>query len=249
MDENKELEEMQNIRCGPFGTPTEIAYKHWTSKYGPKYRTIYALFKDGRIGRRQDLVHTYSVDKGKWDIPIKFKEGITWDNLEEKGYTKVIRTGKQKEEIQYASLTEKIKAESKARRERYALFEKVYNEALKIGREAAQKYNPVPMHVYTPKYPFGDESIIDTTKPQYIVKGGVCGFAWIHIPKANNSFVRWLQKKNIGHKSYYGGWDISIMEFGQSMECKEVMAREASQYISENLKDHDVYCYCQSRMD
>ncbi len=97
------------------------------------------------------------------------------------------------------------------------------------GSDAANAHTPQPMHIR------GYAPILD----------GVCGFAYITIKPATGAFVRWLKSQGIGHKAYYGGWEISVREYGQSMERKEAHARAAAQYLS----DHGIKASYYSRMD
>lgn len=57
-----------------------------------------------------------------------------------------------------------------------------------------------------------------------VVDDGACGFAWVKIRPANSKMARWLKAQNKGYKSYSGGWDVSIHEFGQSVERKRAAA-------------------------
>ncbi len=54
-------------------------------------------------------------------------------------------------------------------------YKKIFEEGVKAGIQAANDCTPTPMVVGTPKDVFG--KTIDISKPIYIVKGGMCGFA------------------------------------------------------------------------
>ena len=58
-----------------------------------------------------------------------------------------------------------------------------------------------------------------------VVDDGACGFAWVKIRPANGKMARWLKAQKIGHKAYAGGWDVSVRDFGQSLERKASAAR------------------------
>lgn len=242
--------ETLKVSRGPYGKPVKVAYKVIEKSENKIIRFVYALYKDGTIRGRQDHKSYYDFENGKWHTVKAFKEGTTFDTLDAKGYTYLVP--EVKEEVQYESLSEKIKAETKARKERYSKFKKVWQEAIRLGLAAGNAHNPTPMHVYTPKYPFGmggPESIPDTTKPQYVVNSGVCGFAWLSIFPGNSSFARWLVKNTKADSAYGGGVSYWISEFGQSMERKEKMAAAMAQYLNENLDEPNVTIYPQSRMD
>ena len=120
--------------------------------------------------------------------------------------------------------------------------EKLYAEANKAGIAAANALTPTPMVVEQHANQLDDTSPV--TK-QWTVPSGVCGFAWVNIRPATTSFARWLKKEGIVRKSYYGGIDISIMAYGQSMEKKSAHAHAMADYLS----DHGITAYANERMD
>jgi hypothetical protein len=120
-----------------------------------------------------------------------------------------------------------------------ALFDKAHA----AGMAAGEAHQPTPMHVIQRANPFDDSSPVIKRYPP--VMGGVCGFAWVNISPGNSSFANWLRKNDLGHKSYYGGWDFWISGFGQSMECKEAYARA----FAKVLKEAGIQAYAQSRID
>ena len=147
--------------------------------------------------------------------------------------------------MEYGSLREKIAAESKARKARYAEFEAVYNEANRAGFAAAEAMTPAAMVVGSPSTPLGSD--VDLSKQHWVVADGVCGFAWVKIAPANCSFAKWLIKNKIAKgRAYGGGIDIWISSHGQSMQRKEAHARVMAAMLSEKL---GVKAYAQSRMD
>jgi hypothetical protein len=80
---------------------------------------------------------------------------------------------------------------------------------------------------------------------EYFVADGVCGFAWVNVQKGQQKFVNFLKKQGLGHKAYYGGWDVPCHEFGQSMQRKEAYCAAYAQV----LRDGGIKAYAQSRMD
>ena len=147
-------------------------------------------------------------------------------------------------------------------------FEALWQKAVAAGLGAGRASRPTPMIVYTPKdvfASFGEDDKpefakdaagnllvtpgnIDTKSPVYEIEGGVCGFAWVNIKPGNCPFANWMKK--IGKiardsKSYYGGVDVWVHEFGQSMERKESYAHAFAAVLREaGIKAHSM-----SRMD
>lgn len=78
-----------------------------------------------------------------------------------------------------------------------------------------------------------------------VVEDGVCGFAWVNIKPARGAFVKYLKANKIGHKSYQGGWDIWISDYGQSMTRKEAHAHAMAEF----LRTHGLNAHADSRMD
>lgn len=112
-------------------------------------------------------------------------------------------------------------------------YQTIYNEAREKGLEAGKKAMPVPMVVKSGNYEYPP------------VMDGVCGFAWVNID-GRSGFAKWLKKKGIvRNRSYYGGFDIWIGEFNQSMTRKEAMASA----MAEVFKSYRIKAYSMSRMD
>ena len=57
--------------------------------------------------------------------------------------------------------------------------------------------------------------------------------------------VIYLKSLGMGHKHYYGGWYVSVREFGQSLTRKEAYAEAFAKVLSEV----GMRCYVDSRMD
>ena len=119
------------------------------------------------------------------------------------------------------------------------LFESAHEAGLKAGREVGV----TPMVVGTPTELFGNE--IDWDKSTYHVSDGVCGFAGVVIKPARGKFVSYLKSLGMGYKHYYGGWYVSVREFGQSMTRKEAYADAFAKVLTEE----GMSCYVDSRMD
>ena len=121
--------------------------------------------------------------------------------------------------------------------------EKLLERAHLMGMDAGRRVGVTPMVVGSPSTPFGSD--IDYSKKTYFVEGGVCGFAGVVIKPARGKFVSYLKSLGMGHKHYYGGWYVSVHEFGQSLTRKEAYARAYAKVLSEE----GMRCYVDSRMD
>lgn len=140
--------------------------------------------------------------------------------------------------MEYASLREKIAAESKERRARYAKFEAAYAKAYAAGMAAGEAATPHPMVVQQHANMMNDRSPV---VKEWYVSEGACGFAWVNVYPRNSSFAIWLRK----HKNERNGC-IWIGEFGQSIERKEAMARKMAEVLREEL---EIKAYSGSRLD
>jgi len=121
--------------------------------------------------------------------------------------------------------------------------EKLLERAHLMGMDAGRSVGVTPMVVGTPTTLFGSE--IDYSKKTYFVEGGVCGFAGVVIKPARGKFVSYLKSIGIGNKHYYGGYYVSVREFGQSLTRKEAYASAYAKVLSEV----GMSCYVDSRMD
>ncbi len=121
--------------------------------------------------------------------------------------------------------------------------EKLLERAHLMGMDAGRRVGVTPMVVGTPTELFGNE--IDWDKTTYHVSDGVCGFAGVVIKPARGKFVSYLKSLGMGYKHYYGGWYVSVREFGQSMTRKEAYADAFAKVLTEE----GVRCYVDSRMD
>jgi len=121
--------------------------------------------------------------------------------------------------------------------------EKLLERAHLMGMDAGRSVGVTPMVVGTPTTLFGSE--IDYSKKTYFVEGGVCGFAGVVIKPARGKFVSYLKSIGIGNKHYYGGYYVSVHEFGQSLTRKEAYADAYAKVLGEA----GMSCYVDSRMD
>ncbi len=121
--------------------------------------------------------------------------------------------------------------------------EKLLERAHLMGMDAGRRVGVTPMVVGTPTELFGNE--IDWDKSTYHVSDGVCGFAGVVIKPARGKFVSYLKSLGMGYKHYYGGWYVSVREFGQSMTRKEAYAEAFAKVLTEE----GMSCYVDSRMD
>lgn len=120
--------------------------------------------------------------------------------------------------------------------------EKLYAEAHAAGMAAGNALQPVPMLVEQHASPLDDNSPV---VKQWVCNGGVCGFAWVKIKPARGKFVSFCKKHDIGYVSDYGGYEIWVSQFGQSIEKKEAYAHA----FAAVLKKYGIKAYGQSRMD
>ena len=121
--------------------------------------------------------------------------------------------------------------------------EKLLERAHLMGMDAGRAASVTPMIVGSPSTPFGSD--IDYSKKTYFVEGGACGFAGVGIKPARGKFVSYLKSIGIGNKHYYGGYYVSVREFGQSMTRKEAYAEAFAKVLGEE----GMRCYVDSRMD
>jgi len=107
---------------------------------------------------------------------------------------------------------------------------RIYKEAYAAGLKAGEEAIPTPMIVGQPTTPLGND--IDFKKQTYFVSEGACGFAWVNISPARGAFVTYLKSIDAGRKGYYGGFEIWVREFGQSITRKEAFAGAFAQVLN-----------------
>lgn len=121
-------------------------------------------------------------------------------------------------------------------------FSAIVKAANEAGRKAVEGFTPNPMIVGQPTTLFGND--IDFSKPTHFVADGVCGFAWVRF-KGNTSFGKWAKAKGIARESYPTGLQISIHDYNQSMQKKEVHARAFAEVLCAN----HIEAWSESRLD
>ena len=120
-------------------------------------------------------------------------------------------------------------------------FESIYQEADQAGQAAVNDKmlnGGVEPMVLVGGVPGGK-------KETYYVADGPCGFAWVNVRPGNCSFANWLKKYKGCDKSYYGGVDVWISKYGQSIQKKEIYARA----FAEVLEKYGIKAYADSRLD
>ena len=118
---------------------------------------------------------------------------------------------------------------------------RIYKEAHQAGLEAGKAVKTKPYLVGTA---VGLSDEIDYSKKTYVLDD-LCGFAYVEISPARGAFVTYLKNHNIGYKGYYGGYQVSVREFGQSITRKEAYARA----FAEVLKQYGINAGYSSRLD
>ncbi len=121
-------------------------------------------------------------------------------------------------------------------------WKEVFAEAKVAGLKALMTKVPQPMIVQQHENPLDDNSKV---VKQYHVEGGICGFASIIVKPGTSSFARWLMKKDLGHKHYYGGVGLFVREGGQSYEKKVAYANA----FCTVLEKYNIKCHVDSRLD
>ena len=69
---------------------------------------------------------------------------------------------------------------------------------------------------------------------------------WVNIKPGNSRMANYLKSVGKARSSYYGGVDVWVSEFGQSMARKEDYGRAYASVLRENGVDR---CYMMSRID
>jgi hypothetical protein len=129
-------------------------------------------------------------------------------------------------------------------------FENLYARAHAAGLAAGEAAIPTPMIVYEA------DGLSDRPRPggnAWYVNEGACGFAWITIRPGNSPFANWAKRyprpdrpdMTLAHKAYYGGVEIFVHEFNQSVTRKAAYAAA----FAEVLRDAGINAYSGSRLD
>jgi len=120
-------------------------------------------------------------------------------------------------------------------------FELAFIKAVNAGLAAGAAKVPSPMVVCEMA------GMSNVVKQEYYVPEGPCGFAWVNVSPGNSPFANWLKKSGIARKSYSGGVDIWISDFGQSVEQKEACANAMAKALQIELGMSSIYAA--SRLD
>lgn len=127
---------------------------------------------------------------------------------------------------------------------------RIMQEAVTAGMAALTACTPVPMVVQQHASVLNDNSPV---VQEWVVDGGVCGFAWITF-KANTTpnrkFLAGLKSAGLvgdngWGKATGGGYSYWVHQGGQSMTKKEAFAHA----FADVLRVNDITAYAQSRMD
>jgi hypothetical protein len=98
-------------------------------------------------------------------------------------------------------------------------YQDLYNKADEAGNAAVKATIPEPM-------------VIASETQKYFIPQGACGFAWVNVP-GNCGFGRWLKAEGLAKKAYYGGVEIWISKFGQSIDYKTAYAEGFARVLKE----------------
>lgn len=145
-------------------------------------------------------------------------------------------------EAAHAAWLAKVRGSQEKRAGQVVEFAGIYKAAREAGLKAGNVHEPVPMIVQQ------HANMADDNTPvvkEYFVPNGVCGFAWVNVAPGTCAFARWLVKQKLAHKAYYGGVDIWVSEYGQSMEKKMMYAAAFAKVLNE----HGITAYAGDRID
>jgi len=124
-------------------------------------------------------------------------------------------------------------------------FEAAFAKAVYAGLAAGGASKPNPMVICEMSNPLSN-SIADV-KQMWVENEGACGFAWVNVNPGNSPFANWLKKNGYARKSYAGGVDIWISDFGQSVDRKEACASAMAKVLQMELGMSSIYAA--SRLD
>ena len=127
-----------------------------------------------------------------------------------------------------------------------AKFKAIVNKAHEAGMAAGEACTPVPMVVEEHSNMADDNSPVHRL---WHVPDGVCGFAWIKLPKLTTDFARWAvahsEETGFRKSSHEPGASRWVHEFNQSMARKEAYARAYTDVLTEAM----ITAYAGSRID
>lgn len=125
----------------------------------------------------------------------------------------------------------------------------IYVEASEAAEAAVKACRPQAIIVGSPSTPLGND--VDPNQQTWYIEGGVCGYASVVIKPARGAFVSLLKSRNVGRKSYYGGWDVSSWEFAPSIRRDQSYERAcaAAGAAAEVLRKYGINAGVDSRID
>lgn len=124
-----------------------------------------------------------------------------------------------------------------------AQLAEAFEKANAAGIAAAEACRPTPMVVQRHANALYDDSPV---VQEWYVPTGVCGFAWITIHRGTSRLANYAKKHHGAQRAYYGGVEIWVSKYGQSMETKEAYAYNFAKVLAEETGDE---VYAGSRMD
>ena len=122
------------------------------------------------------------------------------------------------------------------------ILKELFDKAHEAGMMAVAKANVVPMVVSQHANMMDDSSPVEKS---WYVADGVCGFAWITIRPGTSKAARYAKNYLGARAGYYGGMEIWVSKFNQSMQKKETYAHA----FAEVLQSAGIKAYSGSRMD
>jgi hypothetical protein len=125
----------------------------------------------------------------------------------------------------------------------------IYVEASEAAEAAVRACRPKAIIVGSPSTPLGND--VDPNQQTWYVEGGVCGYAAVVIKPARGSLVTLLKQRNVGRKSYYGGWDVASWEFAPSIRRDQSYERAcaAAGAAAAVLRSYGINAGVDSRID
>jgi hypothetical protein len=127
-------------------------------------------------------------------------------------------------------------------------WEIALDKAHKAGMVAVEATTPTPMVVEQHRNQFDDDSPV---VKQWLVPGGVCGFANVTVKPGTHSFAKWATKHGHGRRdNYAGGISLSLKPEvkGTLYQSYEIVCAYANAAAAELLR-HGVPASVWSRID
>ena len=118
----------------------------------------------------------------------------------------------------------------------------IFESARQAGLGAGAVSQPQEMVVQEHANMHDDTSAI---VKEWHVPDGPCGFAWIRIRPGNSSAALYAKQHLGATTGYYGGVEISVTGYGQSVARKEAYATAFAKVLCE----HGITAFADSRLD